>query len=310
MKTIIRIFAVAICLVSVTANAQEYVFKVLANKGDNAVKLQGKAWAPLKTGQSLNSGDELKLSNEAYLGLMHNSGKTLEVKSSGEYKVSSLADNLKGKNSSVASKYADFVMNRMSNQEGEGDYRKSLGATGAVDRALASGAKIKVMAHSSTDIINPEVIIRWSEPKQVGEKEALQYEVVFSNLFDEVIKTQQTDKTAYTLNMNDAPFNQLENKFVKVKINVVGKDLNSEEYAIIIKPEDESAEIKKTMNQLKTEVKEENALDNILMAAFYEDNNLLLDALTSYEKAIQLAPEIEIYQKAYEDFIIRNGFAN
>lgn len=310
MKTIIRIFAVAICLVSATANAQEYVFRVLANKGDNTVKLQGQAWAPLKTGQSLNSGDELKLSDEAYLGLMHNSGKTLEVKSSGEYKVSSLADNLKGKNSSVASKYADFVMNRMSNEEGEGDYRKSLGATGAVDRALASGAKIKVMAHSSTDIINPEVIIRWSEPKQVGEKENLNYEVVFSNLFDEVIKTQQTDKTAYTLNMNEAPFSQLENKFVKVKINVVGKDLNSEEYAIIIKPEDESAEIKKTMNQLKTEVKEENALDNLVMAAFYENNNLLLDALTSYERAIQLAPEVEIYQKAYEDFIIRNGFAN
>ncbi|GAA5042926.1 hypothetical protein GCM10011506_45890 [Marivirga lumbricoides] len=310
MKTIIRILAVAVYMVGATANAQEYVFKVLANKGDNSVKLQGKAWAPLKTGQSLNSGDELKLSSEAYLGLMHKSGKTLEVKSSGEYKVSSLADNLKGKNSSVASKYADFVMNRMSSEKGEGDYRKSLGATGAVDRALASGAKIKVMAHSSTDIINPEILIRWSEPKQVGEKEALKYEVVFSNLFDEVIKTEQTDKTAYMLNMNEAPFSQLENKFVKVKINVVGKDLNSEEYAIIIKPEDESAEIKKTMNQLKTEVKEENALDNVVMAAFYEDNNLLLDALTSYEKAIQLAPEVEIYQKAYEDFIIRNGFAN
>ncbi|MBK6263602.1 hypothetical protein JKA74_01040 [Marivirga sp. S37H4] len=310
MKSVIKIFVVVIWLGSFSANAQEYVFKVLANKGDNSVKLKGNDWAPLKTGQSLNSGDELKLSNEAYLGLMHNSGKTLEVKTSGEYNVNTLADNLKGKNSSVASKYADFVMNRMSDEEGAGDYRKSLGATGAVDRALASGAKIKVMAHSSTDIINPEVIIRWSEPQQTGEIEELSYEVVYSNLFDEVIKTEETDKTATTLNMASSPFNNLENKFVKVKVSVKGKDLNSEEYAIIIKPEDESAEIKKMLNELKSEVQEETALDNMVMAAFYEDNNLLLDALTSYEKAIQIAPEVEIYQKAYEDFIIRNGFAN
>ncbi len=310
MKTVIRIFVVVVLMGSFSANAQDYVFKVLANKGSNSVKLNGSEWTPLKTGQSLNTGDELKLSEEAYLGLMHSSGKTLEVKSSGKYNVGTLADNLKGKNSSVASKYADFVMNRMSDDDGNSDYRKSLGATGAVDRALASGAKIKVMAHSSSDIINNEVIIRWSEPQQTGEIENLTYQVVYSNLFDEVIKTDETNETAVNLDMAVTPFSELENKFVKVKVNVKGKDLNSEEYAIIIKPQEESAEINKMLTELKTEVSEETALDNMVLAAFYEDNNLMLDALTSYEKAIQMAPEVEIYQKAYEDFIIRNGFAN
>lgn len=310
MKSIVYFLFVAVLLMGFSAEAQDYVFKVLANKGDNTVKLVGKEWAPLKTGQSLNLGDEVKLSEAAYLGLMHNSGKTLEVKSSGEHKINALANSLNSKNSSVASKYADFVMNQMSDDEDSGDYRKSMGATGAVDRALASGAKIKVMAHSSTDIINPEVLIRWSEPKQVGEIEELTYSVTFSNLFDEAIKTVETNETAYKLNMNVAPFNELENKFVKVKVTVKGKELNSEEYAIIVKPKDESKEIMNTLSELKTEVKEENALDNLVMAAFYEDNNLLLDALTAYERAIEIAPEVEIYQKAYEDFIVRNGFAN
>ncbi len=310
MKSIVNFLLVAVLLMGFSAKAQDYVFKVLANKGDNTVKLVGKEWAPLKTGQSLNLGDEVKLSEAAYLGLMHKSGKTLEVKSSGEHKINALANSLNSRNSSVASKYADFVMNQMSDDDDSGDYRKSMGATGAVDRALASGAKIKVMAHSSTDIINSEVLIRWSEPKQVGEIEELTYLVTFSNLFDEAIKTVETSETAYKLNMNVAPFNELENKFVKVKVTVKGKELNSEEYAIIVKPEDESKEIKNTLSELKTEVKEENALDNLVMAAFYEDNNLLLDALTAYERAIEIAPEVEIYQKAYEDFIVRNGFAN
>lgn len=310
MKSIGKFLVVIFLLANFTANAQDYVFKVLANKGENTVKLVGKEWAPLKTGQSLNLGDEVKLSEDAYLGLMHKSGKTLEVKSSGEHKINTLANSLNSKSSTVASKYADFVMNQMSDKDDSGDYRKSMGATGAVDRALASGAKIKVMAHSSSDIINPEVVLRWSEPKQVGEVEELTYTVTFSNLFDEAIKSVETKETAYKLNMNLEPFNELENKFVKVKVAVKGKELNSEEYAIIVKPEDESVEIKNTLNELKTEVKEENALDNIVMAAFYEDNNLLLDALTAYERAIEMAPEVEIYQKAYEDFIIRNGFAN
>src|SRR5690554_5710790 len=114
MKSFIKILVVALWLGNYASNAQNYVFKVLANKGDNTVKVEGAEWTKLKTGQSLNSGDELKLSEEAYLGLMHNSGKTLEVKTPGSHTVSGLAANLKSKNTSVASKYADFVMNKMS----------------------------------------------------------------------------------------------------------------------------------------------------------------------------------------------------
>lgn len=308
MKSLIKILVVALWLGNYAANAQGYVFKVLANKGDNSVKIEGADWSPLKTGQSLNSGDELKLSEEAYLGLMHNSGKTLEVKTPGSHTVSGLAANLKSKNTSVASKYADFVMNKMSDDEGSGDYRKSMGATGAVDRALASGASIKIMALSSSEIINDEVILRWNEPKQEGEMEDLTYELTFSNLFDETIATETVDKTSYLLNRSKEPF--AGQNFIKVKVQVKGEDLKSDDYAITIKPEEETAEIKETLEQLKSEIEGESAMDKLVMAAFYEDNDLLLDALTAYEQAIQMAPNVPVFEKAYEDFLIRNGFTN
>lgn len=308
MKSLIKILVVVLFLGNYTVNAQAYVFKVLANKGDNSVKIEGAEWTKLKTGQSLNSGDELKLSDEAYLGLMHNSGKTLEVKTPGSHTVSGLAANLKSKNTSVASKYADFVMNKMSEDDGSGDYRKSLGATGAVDRALASGASIKIMALSSSEIINEEVILRWNEPKQEGEVEDLTYELTFSNLFDETIATETVDKTSYLLDRSKEPF--AGQNFIKVKVQVKGEDLKSDDYAITIKPEEETAEIKATLEELKTEIDGESAMDKLVMAAFYEDNDLLLDALTAYEQAIQKAPNVPVFEKAYEDFLIRNGFTN
>lgn len=308
MKSLIKILVVVLWLGNYTVNAQGYVFKVLANKGDNSVKIEGADWTKLKTGQSLNSGDELKLSEEAYLGLMHNSGKTLEVKTPGSHTVSGLAANLKSKNTSVASKYADFVMNKMSEDEGSGDYRKSMGATGAVDRALASGASIKIMALSSSEIINNEVILRWNEPKQEGEIEDLTYELTFSNLFDETIATETVDKTSYLLDRSKEPF--AGQNFIKVKVQVKGEDLKSDDYAITIKPEEETAEIKETLEQLKSEIEGESAMDKLIMAAFYEDNDLLLDALTAYEQAIQKAPNVPVFEKAYEDFLIRNGFTN
>ncbi|WKK81648.2 hypothetical protein [Marivirga arenosa] len=308
MKSFIKILVVALWLGNYAANAQNYVFKVLANKGDNSVKVEGAEWTKLKTGQSLNAGDELKLSEEAYLGLMHNSGKTLEVKTPGSHTVSGLAANLKSKNSSVASKYADFVMNKMSDDGSSGDYRKSLGATGAVDRALASGASIKIMAQSSSEIINDKVILRWNEPKQEGEVEKLAYELTFTNLFDETIATETVDKTSYLLDKTKAPFKG--QNFIKVKVKVKGEDLKSDDYAITEKPEEETAEIKSTLSQLKSEIEGESAMDKLVMAAFYEDNDLLLDALTAYEEAIQMAPNVPIFEKAYEDFLIRNGFTN
>jgi len=308
MKSVVKLLFVAYAFVSFTASGQDYVFKVLANKGQNSYKSSQTAWAPLKTGQSLKSGDELKLSKDAYLGLMHNTGKTLEVKTAGTHTVASLATSLKNKNSSVASKYADFVINKMTDSGDGGDYRKSLGATGAVDRALASNANLKIMAQSSTDIINSEVLIRWNEPKQVGEVEKLTYELVFSNLFDDVIKTTETESTSYMLNMEQEPFASLDNKFVKVKVMVKGDELSSDEYAITTKPEDESYEIKKTLSELRGEVEESTALDNIVLAAFYEENSLLLDALTAYERAIEIAPEVPMYKQAYTDFLIRNNF--
>ena len=57
-----------------------------------------------------------------------------------------------------------------------------------------------------------------------------------------------------------------------------------------------------------TDIDSETALNKYILAGFYEENNLLIDALSNYEAAIGLAPDVETFQEAYEDFLLRNGF--
>ena len=55
------------------------------------------------------------------------------------------------------------------------------------------------------------------------------------------------------------------------------------------------------------EVAEQTALNKFILAGFYEENFLFIDAVAAYEEAIRLAPEVVDYKEAYDDFLIRHG---
>src|SRR5690349_13575657 len=105
MKVIAFVLAT---LLSGSIAAQEYAFKVLINKGQNQVRA-GNDWLPIKVGASLKSADELRISQNGYLGLVHVSGKPLEVKDAGQHKVVELAAKVK-QGSSVLNQYTDFIL--------------------------------------------------------------------------------------------------------------------------------------------------------------------------------------------------------
>ena len=42
------------------------------------------------------------------------------------------------------------------------------------------------------------------------------------------------------------------------------------------------------------------------MAGFYEENKLYIDAITAYEEAIKMAPDVTTYKDAYDEFLLRN----
>ncbi len=292
MKKIFSVLA-GLLLVGNLVLAQGYTFKVLANKGDNKVKSGGE-WQALKTGASLNETDELQVSADAYLGLVHSSGKTLELKEAGNHKVSDLAAKINTSGSSVASKYADFVLSKMSAES----KKNRLSATGAVHRG--SNDAIKVFLPSSVGVYSDKAIVRWDSLEGNNT-----YKVTLKNMFEDVLLSIETNNPNVELNLNDEMIAK-ENVVLLSVVNKNDESIKSGTYAIKKLPTADSEKVKAALSELMSDVTQESALNKYILAGFYEENNLLADALTSYEEAMQLAPEVDSYKEAYLEFLLRN----
>ncbi|MFY0654774.1 MAG: hypothetical protein JXQ96_22270 [Cyclobacteriaceae bacterium] len=302
MKTLLST-ATLLLFLTCTALGQGYVFRVLANKGSNQVKRASNGQTqPLKTGATLNSGDVLIASNGAYIGLMHKTGRTIEVRTAGSTKISDLETKLASAKTGVANRYAQFVMNKMNQDDGNvnSNYRRNMKATGAVERA-ANNASIKVMLPSSIDILNPNAIIRWS-----GLDADANYLVTIKNIFDEEVFKAETTEKSIRINFDDEKL--ANERLVIFNVQVKGNDeLKSSDYGIKRMSPDDAKSINENLEILKAEVSDDSPLNKLIYASFYEENNLLLDALTKYEEAIQLSPGVDDFQALMDDFLIKNG---
>jgi len=299
MKALLTTTILTLFLALNIAVGQDYAFRVLANKGTNSVKKNG-TWEPLKTGSSIQETDAIKLGEGSYLGLLHSSGRTLELKESGEFKVSDLLSKVSTGSSSVASKYANYVMNKMTSQEGSG-HRMSV--TGAVERAT-DNSSLKVFIPESVDLYNSDAVITWENIE--GEPE---YTVTLKNMFDEVILEKKTSEPSIKLNFDDPKIKDEILVIFNVKLTD-DESVTSDEYGIKRLSKDESQEIDNILKELKAEVGDDSSLDKLIYASFYEDNDLLIDALTNYIGAMEMSPDVPDFEDAYNQFIMRNGLGN
>lgn len=296
--------ALLILLMANTSFGQSFVFRVLASKGANQVKKKDSGEiVPLKTGATLMTGDEIIAASGAYVGLMHKTGKTIEVREAGNTSVSDLETKLNNSQSSVANKYAQFVMNKMNQGDGDvnSNYRQNMKATGAVERATSSAA-LKVMLPSSVDILNSDAIVRWSETEQ----ENASYIVSIKNIFDEEIFSTETSKNSISIDFNDENLSNERLVILNVKLKD-NDDIKSGDYGIKRMSSDDASSINDNLEALKAEISGESPLNNLIFASFYEENNLILDAMTQYEKALMLSPDVEDFKTLYDDFLMKNG---
>ena len=293
-----RIFVLAVIFLANVAvfgqAGQEYAFKVLANKGANEVKT-GTAWAAVKTGASLKKEDELKVTENSYLGLVHASGKPMELKQAGTYKVADLAAKMNG-GSSVLVKYTDFILSSNSAEA----KKNRLSATGAVHRGFG-GIKVFLPDNQYAGVYNNTATINWDITKIKGP-----YVVIVKNMFDdELLKTETTESTVQ-IDLSDPKFINESAILVEVRAKADQKTKADDAHLIKRLSPVEQAKIKKALQEINGEVTEETALNKLILASFYEQNKLFIDAITAYEQAIKMSPDVPSYQEAYEEFLLRN----
>lgn len=276
--------------------AQDYTFQVLALDGE-VLYMKGEQWQAVELGQSLIVNDVLRLEGDAYLGLAHRNGHTLSLNKEGTYEVNRLSTKISSREPGVASKYASLYVNSLKNANNK--------TVNAAERTLDQ-SRVKIFLPNSVDVFNDEVILRWNNLSSLDET----YEVKLKNMFNEVIMVQQVNDTKAVLNFKDKKISS--ERMIIVSVNSMDfKDQHSNDYGMKHLTPEEAEPIARELKELKLEITDQqSALDKLILASFYEQNNLLADALTNYEYAISLAPEVEAFRLAYDQFIFRNGLAN
>jgi hypothetical protein len=291
------LFLVGFFLMNTLVYAQDYTFRVLATKGSNELK-SGDSWQAVKTGASLKSGDELKITENASVGLVHTSGKPLEVKQPGTYKVADLASKLGG-GSSVLNKYTDFILSSNSAEA----KKNRLSATGAVHRGLED-IKVFLPENQNAEIFNNIAYVNWES------KGGAPYIVSFKNMFDEELVKVETPETSVRVDLNDPKFANETAILVEVRSKSDGKS-KSEQHLIKKLSQGRHDSINKSFTELNNELgTEASELNKLIQAAFYEQNKLFIDAISAYEEVIKMAPDNASYKEAYEEFLLRNKLKN
>jgi hypothetical protein len=272
---------------SVTTSAQEYTFKVLVNKGKNEIKIAGN-WQPVKVGASLNSRDELKVSENAYVGLVHATGKPLEVKDAGSYTVANLAAKI-GNGTSVLNKYTDFILSSNTRS------KNTLTATGAVHRGT-NGIKLFLPPSEAAYMYSDSVTIQWAEDIRGP------YVVTISTLWEDELFRKETTENSVSVNFADRSFGK-ENEF-QILVTSPGQNKTSEKYTVRKMAAGDKNNLKTSVVELKAELTPTSGFNKYLEAGFFEQKKLLIDAATSFQKAVILQPALK---ESYDEFLLRNG---
>lgn len=282
-------------LVGYLAGAQDYTFRIMVNKGANEVKT-GTSWQPVKTGATLNLSDEIKISENASVGLVSAKGKPLEVKQPGVHKVSELASKVSSE-TSVLNKYADFILSSNTPEA----KKNRLVATGAVTRGPKDVIKPHLPKNEDAEIFGSQLVINWDT------ESAGPYVVMVLNMFDEVLIKTETPDRSVTVDLSDSKFSGEDALIVDIRSKSTGAKLETESRPMVkrLSPA-KAATIKAGFAEVSKELDSTTAFGNLFLAGFYEQNRLIVDAIAAYEKAIALAPEDPTYKEYYLEFLYRN----
>ena len=288
----IKLALFAIVFVVAQAQAQDYAFKVLANKGKNEFKTGG-SWQQLKVGTTLKKDDELRISENAYLGLVHNTGKAIEVRKAGVHKVIDLAKEIK-EPSTVLNKYTDFIL---SSNTGP---KNTLAATGAVDRG-GSTIKVFLPRPELAVVYGDKVTINWEEDKSLAP-----YVVNFKSMFGDELASIEAPENSLVVDLSDKNFTNEDNIIVTVE-SKANRNKISDEYTLKRLSKADKERIKTEFARISATTAEPTAINKMAIAAFFEQNNLLIDAIPYYQEAVKLAPDVSDYKDFYNDFLLRYG---
>lgn len=312
MKRIILLLIAFLLLFDFLFAQKDVSYDILAAKGNPSIlKGNQSRWDKLKSGMVFQNNDKIKLNSGDYVVLAGSNGKTLELKSDGEFSKEEIDRLLQNKKKSMTSKFSSYVVEQIKGQKGmieKEDYRDNMSVTGSVERGFVSSstattqmaAKITVAAPRRVNIPFSSYRLSWTPQKNQNN-----YQIIVTDRLDEEISKQVISGNEYVFDADKLKLNRDEYYFVKI-IAQGNPNLQSDDYCLMFLSEANFKVINDSLEALKEELEDKNsAFSNIMYANFYEQNYMFEQAEYHYKYAVQLEPEIEEYKNLYTVFLKR-----
>ncbi len=297
MKAILNYFLIFLLLLIANniALSQTTVATVIISNGENMCGKEGN-FRKIKIGSSLLSGELLKLSQNGYIALLTTSGSTIELKSSdgADYNIDEIVS---GNDSelSLVKKYTNYIVSKMAPEEMENNRKRYASIAGAVERNIGISAYL----NKTSELYEPFAIIRWDPssgkpPYHISVQDNYGNQLLSSENNNNYIRIDFSNKNLEKVDI--------------VVISIKDADGLSNEYSIQRVSKKEDTNFGMIVSELKSSLDDDSAFENLILAEFYEQNNLTLDASTCFEKAMILEPQVTYFRDAYKEFLMRNNF--
>lgn len=301
-KWILPIIVLILLTYSYDCLAQEFVFKVLAINGKVLIKRNGTQWASLKAGDKLFKDDSIEIKENSYIGLVHLTGRTKEIKRQGGFAVNKLAKDISSYNNNLSGRLSDYVLKQLIESDGvlnSDDYHLWLQGTASVERGMET--KITLQFPAKTYLIKNLIPFVWnSEPAYDGNFDFFIFDNDEKEIYKETVAT-----TKILVDLNSINIKEGVSYFWNVRI-ANSNSFKTEKREFILLSEKERKTILDSLEIIqKTFDKEETSIDKIVLAAFYTENGLMLEAMKAYRDALKLAPDVEDYKRLYQAFLYK-----
>ena len=292
-------YLLIITILSVQLYSQNYEFCVLGKVGSVYVQIKGnKNWLDLKTGDQLKKNDLISLKDNSYIGLVHSSGKTMELLKPGEYKISKLVDDLKENSASIIPNLLEVIFGKKSNLKELLDSKQSrkVFTKGAIERGIEL-EHINVMSPRKIILLSNTVELVWGSVKP-GDK----YELKVTDRFSKLIFTKVITDTSLLIEQHEMKLDKDQYYFWRVNL-MDNPEVRSDEGYFLFYSDGKIADIKNKVDIMKKEMSgKESALSKILLAFYYENNLLLNEADKEFREAIAISPDVKDYKELYVAF--------
>ncbi len=272
-----------------------YEFNVLAVYGSVEYKARNLSeWQKLKVGDLLDTGDIVKLGNKSYLGLVHKSGKTIELTKSKSYKVSNLKPHKPIKNNDIINRLLGYILSAFGESNSEKTtYRKDMKGAATIERSIKLGFPSAYPAY--TRFIKTNVTCFWEGNNNDN------YEFRIFDEDEEILFETITKLTKLDVDLSKLKLNENQKYFWTVRPqNLIS--FSPVKYSFVLIDSKQRNNILSEINELKKNLNMQSPLDNFLLAGIYDYYELYYDSYLTLKNINKLAPGNQFYTEYFENW--------